>query len=246
MSILDKIAGQKLMAAGFAVLLSYPLSVILARFDVVHFRDSFLMMIVAALVSFIILVITVFKFTQESKEPARPLLLAVVFTLLPLFILGSQIIKAQKSAFIHDISTDTNMPPEFVAAKADRLSSDHNVDYEGQALASIQQNAYPNIKPLFVNADIASVMNAAKSLMAENNWQVLASNNQTQPFTIEAVHSSLLFAFKDDVILRLQTTDTGTRIDMRSMSRQGKNDLGMNAQRIAEFLIQLEHRLQEK
>ncbi len=245
MSILDKVTGQKLMAAGVVVLLSYPLAVILARLDAVHFRDSFLMMTIAALLSFIILVITIFKFTQAHQEPVRPLVLAVVFTLLPLLVLGSQVLKAREAAFIHDVSTDTQMPPQFVAVQADRLSTDHDVSYEGETLAKTQHDAYPNIQPLVLKADIQKVLHITKLIVAENNWQLLAVNDQTLPFTIEAVHTSLLFAFKDDVILRLQITDAGTRIDMRSMSRQGKSDLGMNAQRIEAFLIQLEDRLQE-
>ncbi|MEI6724394.1 MAG: DUF1499 domain-containing protein, partial [Betaproteobacteria bacterium] len=49
---------------------------------------------------------------------------------------------------------------------------------------------------------------------------------------IEAVATSMLFGFKDDVVLRVAAQDGGTRIDIRSMSRVGRSDFGVNAKRI--------------
>ena len=56
---------------------------------------------------------------------------------------------------------------------------------------------------------------------------------------IEATATSLLFGFKDDVVVRI-TDDMGvTRVDVRSKSRVGRNDLGMNAKRIRAFQSKL-------
>ncbi|MBR9857299.1 MAG: DUF1499 domain-containing protein, partial [Gammaproteobacteria bacterium] len=65
---------------------------------------------------------------------------------------------------------------------------------------------------------------------------------------LEAVVSSRLFGFRDDVAIRLtpvdtesdSDTDVHTRVDMRSASRVGKSDLGANAERIRAFLADLE------
>jgi len=67
----------------------------------------------------------------------------------------------------------------------------------------------------------------------------MAENNQQSPFTLEASDTSLLFGFIDDVVLRIQADEQGTLVDMRSMSRVGKSDMGANAQRIQRFLADL-------
>jgi len=45
--------------------------------------------------------------------------------------------------------------------------------------------------------------------------------------------------FKDDVVIRVQAAGNKTKVDMRSASRVGKSDLGMNAERIRLFLADL-------
>ena len=53
---------------------------------------------------------------------------------------------------------------------------------------------------------------------------------------IEAVDTTRFFRFKDDVVVRIRATSTGSRIDLRSRSRVGRSDLGKNAKRILSFI----------
>jgi len=62
--------------------------------------------------------------------------------------------------------------------------------------------------------------------------------------TIEALASTPVFGFLDDVVLRLRATPDGTTVDMRSASRIGEHDLGQNARRISGFLAELDSVLQ--
>ena len=57
----------------------------------------------------------------------------------------------------------------------------------------------------------------------------------------EATETSAFFQFKDDVVLRVRPSETGERsiVDMRSVSRVGISDLGMNAKRVRAFLADL-------
>ena len=48
-----------------------------------------------------------------------------------------------------------------------------------------------------------------------------------------------MFGFKDDVVIRITPAGSGSRVDVRSVSRVGRSDLGANARRIREFLRQL-------
>ena len=56
---------------------------------------------------------------------------------------------------------------------------------------------------------------------------------------IEATDTTRWFGFKDDVVVRLSPSPAGSRIDVRSVSRVGKSDVGTNARRIKAFLTHL-------
>ena len=53
---------------------------------------------------------------------------------------------------------------------------------------------------------------------------------------IEATDTSLLFGFKDDIVIRVVALGAGSRVDLRSASRVGRGDFGVNARRVRKFL----------
>ena len=53
---------------------------------------------------------------------------------------------------------------------------------------------------------------------------------------LEATDRTRWFGFRDDVVVRVTAEGTGTRVDVRSVSRVGRSDLGTNARRIRRFL----------
>jgi uncharacterized protein (DUF1499 family) len=53
---------------------------------------------------------------------------------------------------------------------------------------------------------------------------------------IEATYTTYWFGFKDDMVVRITPEKTGSRIDVRSVSRVGVSDVGTNAKRIRRFL----------
>jgi uncharacterized protein (DUF1499 family) len=60
--------------------------------------------------------------------------------------------------------------------------------------------------------------------------------------TIEAVATTRVFGFQDDIVIRVRPDGDGaSRVDMRSKSRDGQGDIGTNAARIRAFVGNLEH-----
>ena len=54
---------------------------------------------------------------------------------------------------------------------------------------------------------------------------------------LEATATSFFFRFKDDVVVRVRPAPGGgSLVDMRSISRVGGSDVGMNAKRVRAFL----------
>jgi uncharacterized protein (DUF1499 family) len=139
--------------------------------------------------------------------------------------------------FIHDITTDVSNPPEFVAARTLRKEGDHPVDYDGPEVAAQQKQAYPDLAPLITKAPKEQVFDAALSTLASMGLKI--TNANPADGRLEAVDTTLLYGFQDDMVVRIQESQQGTRIDVRSKSRVGRSDLGVNAKRIRTFLSKL-------
>lgn len=160
---------------------------------------------------------------------------------------GNQYFIVRTSPFIHDISTDLQNPPRFQAAVAAREAFASETgqemnDLRFDANVALQQQAgYPDIAPLTLNASPAEVFEKAEALVERNEWEFLAQDQQAG--RIEATATTRFYKFKDDIVIRLTPTGTGTsvstRVDMRSASRVGLSDVGVNAARIKDFLAAL-------
>jgi uncharacterized protein (DUF1499 family) len=49
-----------------------------------------------------------------------------------------------------------------------------------------------------------------------------------------------MFGFKDNIVIRVTANGSGSRVDVRSLSRIGSSDVGTNAKRIRAFMRRLE------
>lgn len=142
---------------------------------------------------------------------------------------------------IHDISTDTVNPPQFMRVAALRRKTDHPVSYDGPEVAALQKKGYPDIVPIVLNAPREKVFDAARSVLAGMGLHVLDADPAQG--RLEATETSLLFGFEDDVVVRIAAGPDGTtRVDIRSKSRVGRSDLGINAGRIRSFTATLRNR----
>lgn len=143
---------------------------------------------------------------------------------------------------IHDISTDTENPPQFVRIAAMRKPTDHPAAWDGPENAALQKKGYPDIAPLVVQAPPEKVFDAARQVLLSMGMEVI----DAEPIQgrIEATDRSLLFGFEDDVVVRIVPGANGTtRVDVRSKSRVGRSDLGINAHRVRQVSGGLRRRL---
>lgn len=135
---------------------------------------------------------------------------------------------------IHDITTDTVNPPNFVALLAVREASPNGEAYDFDARDK-QLAAYPDVlAPYIRDASVAEVTALAESRAREMGWEIVASDPDTG--RIEATDTTFWFGYKDDIIIRITAKDDGVMVDLRSVSRVGIGDLGANAKRIETFL----------
>lgn len=171
---------------------------------------------------------------RRRNGGAGAVLLGLILSL-PVAGLGAAFeIAARTTPPINDISTDTEDPPVFwfTAMPSDYPASN----------AEPQRAAYPDARPLDLSLAPDEAFAAALGLVQERGWEVLSADPAEGQ--IEAIATSRVFGFEDEVAIRVTETDTGTRIDMRSRSRLGQIDRGANARRIEAFLADLEARAQ--
>lgn len=138
---------------------------------------------------------------------------------------------------INDITTDMEDAPNF-------WDVPNPVIYPGERVAEFQKKSYPDLKPLEVAMASDKVFRLASDVAKEMGWEIIIENGDDMQ--IEAVDTSLLFGFKDNVVIRLQESGDGSRIDVRSHSRLGKIDRGVNAKRIRQYMQKLEQRISEE
>jgi len=135
---------------------------------------------------------------------------------------------------IHDITTDRDNPPRFVALLSIRKNAPNAADYGGPGIGAQQQEAYPDLEPLMSTAPPDQAFRRALSAARDLGWEIADVNPASG--RIEATDTTFWFGFKDDIVIRVIPVDRGSRIDIRSVSRVGKSDVGTNAKRIRRFL----------
>lgn len=138
---------------------------------------------------------------------------------------------------IHDITTDTDNPPRFVAVLAQRGAGANPAEYAGAPVAAQQKAAYPDVAPAELAVPPEDAFERALSSARALGWEIVAA--VPAEGRLEATATTFWFGFKDDVVVRITRTERGSRVDVRSLSRVGRSDLGTNARRIRAFLLAL-------
>ncbi|MBN1238256.1 MAG: DUF1499 domain-containing protein [Gammaproteobacteria bacterium] len=145
---------------------------------------------------------------------------------------------------IHDISTDTEDPPQFVDVLPLRADAPNTTEYGGspdmtpERLAELTREAYPDVTTVTLPVPPEQAFERALAAVEELGWELVAA--APEDGRIEATDTTFWFRFKDDVVIRIRAADGGSEIDARSVSRVGGGDAGTNAARLREFFERLE------
>jgi uncharacterized protein (DUF1499 family) len=144
---------------------------------------------------------------------------------------------ARKAPPIHDITTDTQDPPQFLAVLPARASASNSSVYGGPEIAAQQQAAFPDIKTEVLRVTPGDAFTRALEAAREMGWEIVAT--EPEDGRIEATATTFWFGFKDDVVIRIRPEGANSRVDVRSVSRVGRGDTGTNAKRIRKYLEKL-------
>jgi uncharacterized protein (DUF1499 family) len=214
-------------------LLALPLSVIVVRLG--WWQPGLLVYALACLLSAALLALSVILTLLPSlRGPQRGSLLQAALLALPGSVLLATLLAGRGDyPPIHDISTDLEQPPNFSHAPSLRGSDANPLTVKPETLA-VQREAYPDIRPLKTPLPTEAAYRRALETARALGWEVVYE--APRDGEIEAVVTTPIMGFRDDVMIRLRAADGGTRVDLRSVSRVGLGDLGANAERIRAFI----------
>ncbi|MBW3570628.1 MAG: DUF1499 domain-containing protein [Gemmatimonadetes bacterium] len=208
-----------------------------ARFGWWHFRTSFALMRYGAYVGIAAVVVSLVGLLLSRGRgrlvAVAGLALGAVAFLLP----WNWRRDARQYPGIHDISTDVQNPPPFVAVAPLRQDAPNPVAYAGDSVARVQRQAYPDVQPLMLAMPVDSAFSLAVRTARQMGWEMVDQDRGQG--RIEATATTPWMGFKDDVVIRVSSASGISRVDVRSKSRVGGGDAGANANRIREYLRRL-------
>jgi len=138
---------------------------------------------------------------------------------------------------INDYTTDVSDPPVFTHAATLPANAGRDLGYP-PAFVAEQRQCCADLTPVKLPIAPSDAFTRARGVAEHmSSWTVTSADPQAG--TIEAFSESALFHFKDDVVIRVRPDGSGSRVDMRSKSRDGKGDFGVNAVRIRAFAAAL-------
>lgn len=164
----------------------------------------------------------------------RPLLMRTLLVV-PGTLLFLGILSGGEYPQIHDITTDVADPPIFATAGEIRDKTANSLELDPQTISQ-QLAAYPDIQTVQSNLDFEQAYAQAEKVAADMGWKI--TRTDLLAGEIEAVDTTKIMAFKDDIVIRVRRADNGSVVDLRSASRVGRSDMGANAKRIRNFVTQ--------
>ena len=217
-----------------------------------HFRHGFTVLRYAffAAIAGVLLGLVGLALARRGRKTSLMLanLAATVVALGFVLYVGNLVRTARAVPGIHDAATNLDDLPQFSALKV-REDNLEGVPDEGRPeLAAmlpearwkaIHREAYGDLRTMQLAGAVPDAIRKAERLAKARGWKI--AKVDTAAGMLEATATSTFFRFKDDVVVRARPAPGGdSLVDMRSISRVGGSDVGMNAKRVRAFLKDLQ------
>ena len=245
----DQVVGQKkwwanaiLVGAviGIVLLLAAPLGYRLGVFDIQGAISAMGLGTILAVIAFFLGIIAlVIAMRNQLLAERSTVAVGLVVSGIVLAVTGSQFMAATSVPQIHNITTNTEEPPQFdkIAEIRESANVPNPHTYNAEQPASVQAAAYPDVQPLVSALSEADMLVKAEQALRDLGLEVVDVN--AAEGRLEATATTFWFGYKDDVVVRVKPQGSGSVVDIRSVSRVGQSDLGANAARILAILDQL-------
>lgn len=186
-----------------------------------------------------IIVLAVIGLIKKQPLDKGALVIASVMALVPIVFMLPQLQKGSSVPPIHDITTNPMDPPSFLDVVERRVHAMNDLEYgdaerTAEDMAALQAEFYPNVDTLILPMTVQVAVSVAEEVVSEMGLELVGVN--ADEGRLEATATTFWFGFKDDLVVRVRAEGDQAIIDLRSVSRVGQSDLGVNAARIETFL----------
>ena len=180
-------------------------------------------------------------FFAIKKIPISKAALSVtaLCSIIPIIAMAPHLSQALAVPRIHDITTNPIDPPEFHEVVKRRIYATNDLvfgdaDHTAEDMEALHADFYPYLETKVVSMSTAEAIERSRMVLEEMGLNVI--NVSESLGVVEATDTTFWFGFKDDLVVRVRSEADLSIIDVRSVSRVGQTDLGVNAQRIRAFL----------
>ena len=224
------------------------ISVIGYRFEIFSVVFSLLTLtkyaIYSSLLALVLSLITMGNIFSKSSNFISILvvLLNIIINIVVIIYFYNSIISLRSNPLINDISTSYD---DFINYK---IHTNHNI-YSDEHILLQKYGGFkkPNHRLVSLqisNKSLLEVFEKSQKVFLKMGLEITYSN--LSEGIIEGVDTSFWYGFKDDIIIRIeQLISDEINIDVRSASRTGKSDFGVNSMRIRNFYDNLKLNLKD-
>tara|TARA_B110000977_G_scaffold159825_1_gene203884 strand:- start:2520 stop:3233 length:714 start_codon:yes stop_codon:yes gene_type:complete len=219
------------MAIAACVLM--PVAALGTKFGLWPFTIGFLVLAASILLALFTIVIAAIYILKEAYSADKPSMRnAALLAFVPMAIVAAIVAGAGDVPPIHNITTNLANPPTYEAVLPLRAADSNPLEIT-PAVAAVHSAGYSHLKPVVSDLSAEQAIVKAEQLAQSMGWIIVPDQRDNY---IEATVTSFWFGFTDDIVIRVTPAQNGSIIDLRSVSRVGKSDLGANAKRINVFI----------
>jgi len=226
---------QSILVSGCLAVLLLPVGALGSKHDLWEFTTGFTIVATGVMLSTICVFLVVINIFRHGKiafyNQAR---VHVGFTC-SLFVLSFFVYQFYLAILhppVNDVTTDLLDPPRFEVARFPE--SFENASTLNAGLGERSYNGSSKVQTFSSRLSPPDAFDVALEIVNGRDWKIRLSSRDKG--SIEFTDTTFWFGFKDDGVIRIRQDRMGSLVDMRSVSRVGKSDLGTNARRIQHFL----------
>jgi uncharacterized protein (DUF1499 family) len=183
-------------------------------------------------------------FASATGKTWRPRALRGSIVPLGLALAVFAMLSLRPTPMMNDVSTDLLDRLEFTPDVAARRTSAEPQTEQRAHFDELQRQHYGDIAPILLSEPVEQAFARAEAVArAMPGWTVTSADPAMG--RIEAYDTSRIFHFVDDVVIRVRAEGAGSRVDIRSRSRDGLGDSGVNAERVRAYIAAFQARSAE-
>ena len=227
-----------LLPVSAVVAMTFPVLALGVHFDWWGFQIALPLLAGAALTAAILLALAGVALLSSLRRPLQKTSIRAIWIIvvlaLPMAMVFHHGLKASQAPVLYDVSTSWDNPPSISAARPQQA----NPLQTAESNRSLQQQFYPDLVPVTLPVSVEEALAKVQSTAQTLGWNIVSVDATNG--VVNATDTTFWFGFVDDITVRLTALpEGGSKIDVRSVSRVGKSDLGKNADRIRMFLSAL-------